>query len=103
MITHIGMLTLIETAGERHVAAISEGLLSLAALIPGLQKVTFGKDIGLNSTNASLIFQLTFDSEESWREYATHPAHKAVISELIAPVLKSKMFVQVADFVEASP
>jgi hypothetical protein len=98
---HIGMLTLVDTATEQHRQAIGEGLIALVGVIPGLVRVAIGADLGLTPGNASVIFQLTFDSEESWSAYAAHPAHRAVITDFIAPVLQSKVFVQIAAFQDA--
>ncbi|MFB8385719.1 Dabb family protein [Microbacterium sp. NPDC055910] len=101
MFTHIGMLTLADDATPEHRQAISDGLTGLAGLIDGLVAVRVGIDLGLTEGNADVLFQLEFDSEDAWRSYGAHPAHKAVIAESIAPVLKSKSFVQVAGFAEA--
>jgi len=100
MITHIGMLTLVEAATAADRQAIADGLLGLVGQIDGLQRVEVGTDLGLTEGNGDVLFRLEFASEDAWRAYATHPAHRAVIVERIAPVLASKAFVQVGDFEE---
>lgn len=101
MLTHIGILTLEETATNEQRQAIVDGLTALVGVVPGLQNAEVATDLGVTPGNASLIFQLTFDSTDSWRAYGAHPAHKAIITERIAPVLHSKLFLQVAGFAEA--
>ncbi|MGL3148989.1 Dabb family protein [Microbacterium sp. A82] len=101
MITHIGMLTLVESATDADRQAIADGLTGLVGQIDGLQRVEVGIDLGLNQGNGDVLFRLEFVSEDAWRAYAAHPAHKAVIAERIAPVLAAKAFVQVGEFQEA--
>lgn len=91
MIDHIGMLTL-KTGADP--APIAEGLRALVGQVPGLLRAQVRTDLGLKDDNASLLFQMSFESEQAWRDYGTHPAHLAVIKERIAPVLESKAFVQ---------
>ncbi|WP_144875917.1 Dabb family protein [Microbacterium sp. 1.5R] len=101
MVTHIGLLTLQETATDADRQAIGDGLLGLVGQIDGLEAVRVGTDLGLKDGNGDLLFQLDFASEDAWRAYAAHPAHQAVITQHIAPVLASKAFVQVDGFREA--
>lgn len=101
MVTHIGMLTLVDTATDADRQSIADGLTGLVGRIDGLLRVRVGTDLGLKEGNASIIFLLDFDTEDAWQVYAAHPAHQAVIAERIAPVLASKQFVQVGPFQEA--
>lgn len=101
MVTHIGLLTLVDTATDADRQAIADGLAGLVGQIDGLDAVRVGIDLGLKEGNGDVVFQLEFASEDSWRAYAAHPAHQAVIAERIAPVLASKAFVQVGAFQEA--
>jgi hypothetical protein len=88
------MLTLVETATPADRESIRDGLEALVGVVPGLLSAAVRFDLGLKEGNAALVFAMTFDSEESWRGYGSHPAHVAVITERIAPVLASKSFVQ---------
>lgn len=97
MITHIGMLTLKPDASKGQRAAIENGLRALVGVVPGLQSVSVGQDAGLKTENAHLVFASVFDDEAAWRAYGGHPAHVAVVRDLIAPVLATKGFVQLAD------
>jgi len=101
MFTHIGMLTLVESATDGDRAAIATGLTSLVGQIDGLVSARVATDLGLTEGNADVLFLLEFASEEAWRAYAVHPAHKAVIASAIGPVLASKVFVQADGFAEA--
>ena len=102
MFTHIGVLTLVPTATDADRAAITEGLAALVGQVDGLVSVRTATDLGVREGNADVIFQLTFSSQEAWAGYGDHPAHKAVISQHIAPVLQDKVFLQTAGFTEVA-
>lgn len=102
MITHIGMLTLASGATATDRQAIADGLTAMLGQIDGLTRVAVAQDAGLKEGNAGLVFQLTFDSEDAWRNYGSHPAHQRLVTERIAPVLASKAFLQTTGFDEAS-
>ncbi|MET0297777.1 MAG: Dabb family protein [Microbacterium sp.] len=101
MVMHIGLLTLIDSATVEDRRAIADGLLGLVGRIDGLERVEVGTDLGLKEGNGDVLFRLTFASEDAWRAYGAHPAHQAVVTGAIAPVLASKAFVQVDAFDEA--
>lgn len=101
MLTHIGVLTLKDSAGPDERRAIADGLEALVGQVDGLVAVRTGVDLGLKDDTADVVFELTFTDEEAWRAYATHPAHKALIAERIAPHLEAKVFLQVAGFDDA--
>jgi len=101
MVTHIGLLTLVDSATPADRQSIADGLKGLVGQIDGLEEVVVGIDLGLKEGNGDVVFQLRFATEEAWRAYAAHPAHQAVITERIAPVLAAKAFVQVDGVQEA--
>ncbi|WP_040801428.1 Dabb family protein [Nocardia higoensis] len=102
MLTHIGVLTLQESATEQDRQAITDGLAALVEVVDGLQSVATATGLGLRAGTADVVFHLTFSSVEAWESYADHPAHKALIADTIAPVLVAKTFAQVGGFTEVS-
>ncbi|WP_244929226.1 Dabb family protein [Nocardioides sp. W7] len=90
-------MTLVPDSTEEQVEAILEGLLALPGLVDGLVEAQVVRDAGLAEGNAALRFQMVFDSQASWWEYGSHPAHLALIGEHIKPVLAAKAFVQFDD------
>ncbi|WP_300680221.1 Dabb family protein [Nocardioides sp.] len=97
MFHHVGHLTLVPEITAGQLDAITEALLGLPGQIPGLLGGEVAPDAGLSEGNATLRFHMRFDSEESWRAYGSHPAHVAVVTEHIVPVLVGKAFVQYDD------
>lgn len=97
MFNHVGHLTLVPETNDAQIEGIVSGLLGLPGQIDGLVEASVVRDAGLTPGNASLRFQMRFESEAAWQAYKTHPAHVAVISNHIGPVLASKAFVQYVD------
>lgn len=63
---------------------IKEGLEGLMGKIPGLLEIKVNTE-GLDSSNADLMLDSTFDSEESLKGYAVHPEHVAVANGKVRP------------------
>ncbi len=88
MVKHIILWTLKEeyTTEEKNEikAGIKEGLEGLAGKIPGLVeiKVNTGR---LDSSNADVMLDSTFESEEALKNYSTHPAHVEVANSKVRP------------------
>lgn len=63
---------------------IKEGLEGLAGQIPGLIDIKVNIN-GLSSSNADLMLDSTFESEEALKGYSVHPAHVAVADGKVRP------------------
>ena len=88
MVKHVILWTLKDEFSEEEkkdiVAGIKEGLEGLAGKIPGLVeiKVNTGR---LASSNADVMLDSLFESEEALKAYATHPEHVAVADGKVRP------------------
>jgi hypothetical protein len=94
MLTHTVVLTLVDTATQADRTAIAEGLAALAGQVPGLQEVVVHEDLGLAEDSADLAFSMTFADADAWRGYSTHPAHVALATSVIKPVVAAKVALQ---------
>ena len=97
MFNHHGHLSLSPEVTDAQIEAILDGLLALPGQVDGLHEARVARDAGLADGNATLRFHMVFDSEDSWRAYGSHPAHVAVVTEHIKPVLAGKAMVQYDD------
>ena len=70
-------------------AGIKAGLEGLAGEIPGLTDIRVHTD-GLASSNADVMLDSTFESEEALKGYAFHPEHVKVADEKVRPFTKSR-------------
>lgn len=88
---HIALLTF---APGTDVDAIVEALHTLPAQIPELRSYEVGRDAGLAADNADLAVVAELDDRAGYEAYRDHPAHQAVIAELIAPHLTARTAAQ---------
>ena len=63
---------------------IKEGLESLKGKIPGLVDIKVNIN-GLASSNADLMLDSTFETEEALKGYSVHPEHVKVATEKVRP------------------
>ena len=68
---------------------IKEGLEGLQGVIPGLLEIKVNTN-GLASSNADVMLDSSFESEEALKAYAVHPAHVEVADEKVRPYTKTR-------------
>ena len=71
--------------------AIKQGLEALKGKIPGLVEIKVNIDGRLASSNADLMLDSTFESEEALKTYAKHPEHVAVADGNVRPFTQSRV------------
>ena len=62
----------------------------MAGKIPGLIDIHVQTEM-LDSSNADLMLDSTFESEEALKGYATHPKHVAVADGKVGPYTASRV------------
>ena len=91
MVKHIILWTLKDELSaeekEQVKLGIKEGLEGLAGKIPGMIDIRVNIN-GLASSNADLMLDSTFESEEALKGYAVHPEHVAVADGKVRPYTK---------------
>ncbi len=68
---------------------IKEGLEGLQGVIPGLLEIKVNAN-GLASSNADVMLDSSFESEEALKAYAVHPTHVKVADEKVRPFTKTR-------------
>ena len=71
-------------------ADIKAGLEGLAGQIPGLVDIRVQTDC-LESSNADVMLDSTFEDEASLKGYAVHPKHVAVADGVVRPNTKTRV------------
>lgn len=88
MIKHIIVWTLKDSLTEEEKKSvkqeIKEGLESLKGRVPGLLDIHVQTEC-LASSNADLMLDSSFETEEALKGYAVHPEHVAVADSKVRP------------------
>lgn len=71
-------------------AGVKTGLEALKGVVPGLMEITVLTE-GLASSNADLMLDSTFESEDALKGYAVHPAHVAVANGKVRPFMQTRL------------
>ncbi len=94
MIKHIILWQLKDELSDeekKNVAAgIKEGLEGLKGVVSGLLEIKVQTE-KLASSNADVLLDSTFESEEALKGYAVHPAHVEVADTKVRPYTKSRV------------
>lgn len=82
MIKHIVMWKFKEQAEgqtkEQNMKHVAESLMNLRAVIPELESMEIGQDIGLGRDPFDMVLITTFADAEAMDRYQHHPEHKTV-------------------------
>ncbi|MCR4617615.1 MAG: Dabb family protein [Lachnospiraceae bacterium] len=91
MVKHVILWTLKEEYSEEEKLNIKKeikaGLEGLKGKVPGIVEIKVNID-GLASSNADLMLDSTFESEDALKAYAVHPDHVAVADSKVRPYTK---------------
>ena len=94
MVKHIILWKLKETLTgeekERVKAGIKEGLEGLKGKIPGLLDIKVQAN-GLSSSNADMMLDSSFESEEALKGYSVHPVHVEVADTKVRPYTEIRL------------
>lgn len=88
MIKHIILWTLKDMPEDEKTKVkqeIKAGLENLKDVIPGIVDMKVNIDGRQDSSNTDLMLDSTFESLETLKAYAKHPAHVAVADEKVRP------------------
>lgn len=91
---HVVTLTFRDDTPKERLDAIVEGLRALPDAIEEIAEYEVGLDAGLAEGNATLAIVGDFASVADYEVYRDHPAHVAVINDLIIEYLSGRSAVQ---------
>jgi len=94
MIRHVACFTWAAEATAAQRQQVTDELRALPALMHGLRAYHFGADAGLADGNYDFAVVADFDDIESYLTYRDHPAHRAIVDEVIRPITRQRASVQ---------
>jgi len=93
-IRHVVLMRFRSGTDAAAVDALTAGLRGLPERIPEIAGYRVGPDLGLTDDTWDFAVTGDFASVEDFRTYRDHPDHQAVIRDLIAPHVESRLSVQ---------
>ena len=94
MIFHAVMFTWKSGVTPRQVDELTSAIHAMRGSIPGLVSIQGGPDLGLRPGNPDYFLLATFEDEGAWRTYQAHPLHKALVADMIEPILSHRQSMQ---------
>lgn len=91
---HVVMFRWNEAADTAARQAMVDALAALPAQIPELLHYRFGPDVGLAADNWDFAVVADFADQAAYEVYRDHPAHQAVITGRIRPIVAERAAVQ---------
>lgn len=86
MILHIVMFNWKEDVSKEEVDRVNEAAAQLPEKIPSIKGLQCGSDLGFRTGNSSWGLMALFQDRAGWQAYQDHPAHKALVSDFVAPL-----------------
>lgn len=91
---HVVMFTWAEGVTTLQRRTMAERLATLPAAIPEIKAYNFGDDLGIKEGNYDFVVVADFADQAGYLVYRDHPMHRAVASEVIAPIVAGRAAVQ---------
>lgn len=89
MLIHIATVTFNESADEARIAAFQQSMERMLGGIPQVRSYWHGPNVGDRSTHADYGVVVEFADVNDFETYRQHPAHKAFIEGVLAPLSQS--------------
>jgi Stress responsive A/B Barrel Domain len=94
MIRHVALFVWIPEATDKQKQQVADELQALPPLMTGLRAFHVGPDAGIVAGNFNFAVVADFDDAESYLAYRSHPAHRAVIDQVISPIVQERVSTQ---------
>jgi len=94
MLRHVVLFAWTPEATAEQKQQVTDDLRSLPPLMSGLRAFDVGPDAGVVDGNADFALVADFDDVPSYLAYRNHPTHRAIIDQVINPIIKSRGAIQ---------
>jgi hypothetical protein len=95
MLRHVVLFAWNPGATDHQKQQVTEELRTLPPLMSGLRAFHVGPDAGVvEGSNFDFALVADFDDAQSYLAYRGHPAHRAIIDQVINPITEERVAVQ---------
>jgi hypothetical protein len=95
-IRHVVMFRFADDAGDEQRRALAQGLDGMPAATGAVRPDDYrhGFDAGINAASWDYVVVADFASADDYRTYRDHPDHRALIRDLVEPIVVERASVQ---------
>lgn len=94
MIRHVALFAWTAEATDAQRRRVADELSTLPPLMSGLSAYRIGPDAGIIDGNFDFAVVADFEDRESYLAYREHPAHRAIVQQVIRPITRNRASVQ---------
>jgi hypothetical protein len=94
MIRHVVLFAWVPEATDEQKQQVAEELRTLPPLMTGLRAFDAGPSARIVEGNFDFAVVADFDDAQSYLAYRNHPAHRAVVDQVITPIVRERASVQ---------
>ncbi|HEY2508976.1 MAG TPA: Dabb family protein [Streptosporangiaceae bacterium] len=94
MIRHVVLFAWVPDATDKQKQQVADELRTLPPLMTGLRAFDAGPSARIVEGNFDFAVVADFDDTQSYLAYRNHPAHRAVIDQVITPIVRERTSVQ---------
>jgi hypothetical protein len=94
MIRHVTLFAWVPEATDQQKQQVAEELRALPPLMNGLRSFHVGPDARIIDGNFDFAVVADFDDAQSYLAYRNHPAHRAVVEQVTAPITRDRASIQ---------
>jgi hypothetical protein len=94
MIRHAVLFAWTPEATDEQKQQAADALLTLPPQMTGLRAFQIGPDAGIVDGNFGFAVVADFEDAASYLAYREHPAHRAVIEQILNPIVRQRAAVQ---------
>ncbi len=95
MVTHMVIFTWVAGTTEEQVQTLGRKLNQLARELADWVTINHGPDLGFRDGNGDYAIVATFADRAGWDAYQADPRHKVFVSDVVAPLLASRVTAQI--------
>jgi hypothetical protein len=94
MIRHVVLFAWVAEATDKQKQQVADELRTLPPLMTGLRAFDAGPSARIVEGNFDFAVVADFDDAQSYLAYRNHPAHRAVVDQVITPIVRERASVQ---------
>ncbi len=94
MIRHVVLFAWVPEATDKQKQQVAEELRTLPPLMTGLRAFEAGPSARIVEGNFDFVVVADFDDAQSYLAYRNHPAHRALVDQVITPIVRERASIQ---------